>query len=211
MKRQRIAILTQAERFDQAVTEATALLKDVTQPGDVFDVRHLLSNVYSAARRFPEAEEQLELMLKMDPNDATACNDLGYIWADQGKKLKEAEELIRKALELDRKRRATTGPTVGVDAEGENAAYIDSLGWVLFRRGDFEGARRELERASAMPDGDDPVIWDHLGDVYHRLEMTERARTAWQHALGLYEQDGRRRADQRYRDLKQKLKLLEPD
>ena len=58
------------------------------------------------------------------------------------------------------------GLRTGADAEfHDNACYIDSLGWVLFRRGQVDAARKELEYATTLPDGDDPVIYDHLGDV----------------------------------------------
>jgi tetratricopeptide (TPR) repeat protein len=204
----RIRLLAQANRLPQAEAECQALLKEATQPGDALEVRYVLSSIYSIARRYAQAEEELERILKVDPNNATACNDLGYLWADQGKNLKEAEDLVRKALELDRRQKQSGPPRAGADADKDNAAYVDSLGWVLFRRGRLDAARQELERAAALPDGEDPVIWDHLGDVYYRLEMTARARETWQRALHLYEQDRRRKMDQRYKDLKHKLKLL---
>ena len=112
-------------------------------------------------------EGQLRKVLESSPHDATANNDLGYLMADRNKNLAEAERLIRKALELDKQLR---GATTAKAADEENAAYIDSLGWVLFRRGKLDEARRELERAAKLPDGeDDPVVWDHLGDVCFRL------------------------------------------
>ena len=60
------------------------------------------------------------------------------------------------------------------EEDQDTAAFVDSLGWVLFRRGEIEAARKELERATTLPDGDDPVIWDHLGDVYQRLRLMPR-------------------------------------
>jgi tetratricopeptide (TPR) repeat protein len=207
----RIRLLAQADRLRQAETECQAMLKEATQPGEALEIRYVLSNVFSTAHQYPRAEEQLEWILKVDPNNATACNDLGYLWADQGKNLKEAEDLIRKALDLDRRQKHSGPPVAGSDADRDNAAYVDSLGWVLFRRGQLDAARQELEKAAALPDGDDPVICDHLGDVYYRLEMTARARESWERALHLYEQDKRRRMDQRYKDLKHKLKLLETE
>jgi tetratricopeptide (TPR) repeat protein len=201
----RIRLLAYAERFLQAETECQALLKEATQPGDSAEIRYVLSYIYSTAHQNAKAEEQLEWILKNDPNNATACNDLGYLWADQGKNLKEAEDLVRKALDLDRQQKKSGPPGTGADADKDNAAYVDSLGWVLFRRGEVAAARQELEKAAALPEGEDPVIWDHLGDVYYRLEMTARAHEAWQRALHLYEQDKRRKMDQRYKDLQQKL------
>jgi tetratricopeptide (TPR) repeat protein len=208
-RRVRVQVLTEAERFDQAVAECQEMLREFTQPGDVRAIRYALSSVYSSARNYPRAEEQLQLILEADAADATACNDLGYIWADQGKNLEEAERLIRRALDLDRKQR-TTGTSVDSDSDRENAAYVDSLGWVLFRRGKLQEARQELEKAARLPGGaDDPVVWDHLGDVYARLNERSRARVAWQKAIEQYEVVRRRQLDERYREIKQKLKLLE--
>jgi tetratricopeptide (TPR) repeat protein len=149
------------------------------------------------------------LVLEADPNDALANNDLGYQWADRSKNLDEAEKMIRKALELDRKARGDGG-VLGPDADRDNAAYIDSLGWVLFRRGQLAAAREQLELATSLPDGaDDPTVWDHLGDVYFRQEEKAKALTAWKKALGLFD-TGRRRADDRKKDVQKKIKLLEP-
>ena len=203
---ERAQLLSQAERHQQAVAECQTLLREYNQSGDVHKIRYVLSGIYSAAHEHEKAEEQLLLILKDDPDDATANNDLGYLWADQNKKLDEAEKRIRRALELDRRQRNSL-TRVGLDSDRDNAAYVDSLGWVLFRKGDWDGARRELEKASALPNGDDdPVVWDHLGDVYFRLKETEKAGSAWRTALELYESGGRRRPDERYREIQEKLR-----
>jgi tetratricopeptide (TPR) repeat protein len=204
----RVDILRQAEQYDRAVKDCEALLKEFTRPGEIREIRHVLSNVYSSANEHAKAEEQLRLILEDDPNDATANNDLGYIMADQGKNLEEAEKLIRKAIDLDvaEKKR---GKTVGTDGDNANAAYIDSLGWVLFRLGKLDEARAELEKATALSAGeDDPTVWDHLGDVYYRLKQTKAARTAWEKAAQLYELEKRAKSDERYQEIKHKLENL---
>jgi tetratricopeptide (TPR) repeat protein len=205
-RRLRAIILAQAGRVEEAVQECQGLLKDYKRAKDVRDIRYSLSNVYTTAKRSAEAAEQLQLILEQDPNDATANNDLGYFWADEGKNLEEAEKLIRKALKLDREER-TKGKAVGPDTDHDNAAYVDSLGWVLFRLGKIAEARKELERAVTYAEGkDDPVVWDHLGDVCSRLNDAARARQCWQKAVELYDQGHRRKGDDRYKDIKQKLK-----
>jgi tetratricopeptide (TPR) repeat protein len=207
---ERAEVLSQAGKHEQATAECRALLKEYNQPGDVRTIRSVLSALYSAARQFDKAEEQLKRILDEDPNDAAANNDLGYQWADQNKNLDEAERRVRKALDLDREQRRT-GTGLGIDGDADNAAYVDSLGWVLFRRGKWEQARKELERAAALPGGaDDPVVWDHLGDVYRRLDLTTQAREAWRKAVAMYEAGHRPRNDGRYDEIKQKLRLLEP-
>jgi tetratricopeptide (TPR) repeat protein len=213
IRRLRVGILVQADRFDQAEAECKAMLKDYIQPGEVRDIRYALSSVYSSAKDYAKSEEQLRIILEADPNDATANNDLGYIMADQGKNLEEAEKLIRKAVELDLAEKKN-GAKVRTDDDpnNANAAYLDSLGWVLFRRGQLPAARDWLEKAVSLPGGsDDPTVWDHLGDVYFRMKDTTRAGTAWKKANELYEQEKRRKVDDHYKELKNKLKLLEQE
>jgi tetratricopeptide (TPR) repeat protein len=201
-------ILSQARRYDEAVQECLALLGEYKQGKDIRETRTTLSTVYSDAKKSAEAEEQLRLLLEQDPNDALVNNNLGYQWADEGKNLADAEKLIRKALELDKEER-TKGKAVGPDTDHENAAYVDSLGWVLFRRGNLADARKELEKAVTYADGkDDPVVWDHLGDVCARQDDVARARVAWRQAVELYDRGYRRKADDRYKEIKHKLELL---
>jgi tetratricopeptide (TPR) repeat protein len=208
-RRTRAWVLALAQRTDQAEAECRAMLKEFTRPDEVTEARYGLSEVYSLAKKYTQAEEQLQLILKDHPDEARAHNDLGYIWADQGKNLEEAEKLIREALDLDRQQRRKVGR---VDTDGEdNAAYLDSLGWVLFKRGRTEAAREEIEKASGLPEGaDDPVVWDHAGDIYYKLGEADRARTAWRKAVDLYDTGGRRQPDDRRNDIEHKLKLLGP-
>jgi tetratricopeptide (TPR) repeat protein len=76
--------------------------------------------------------------------------------------------------------------TKAVEVEPENEAYLDSLGWVLFRLGDYVRAVGYLEKASDREDPDG-VILDHLGDVYWKLLRHEEARQVWRRALLAFE------------------------
>ncbi len=203
----RVRILTMAERYADAETECKALLKDHSRVAEVVEVRYLLSNVYSAAKRHADAEAQLQQILKVEPDNATVNNDLGYLWADQGKNLAAAETLIRKALEADRTQRRKN-PRITADDDKDNGAYVDSLGWVLYRRGQIDEARKELERATTLGEGDDPVIYDHLGDVYQHLKMRPEANRAWQRALELYNNGIRGKDDERMRDIRRKIEQV---
>ena len=92
---------------------------------------------------------------------------MGYLWAEQGKNLERAEKMIRKALK----------------AEPDNPAYLDSLGWVLFKLDRIEEAIPPLEQATQNSFGGDATLWDHLGDVLLKAMQTEKAIEAWQTAL----------------------------
>lgn len=209
-KRIRVDALVQAGEHARALAECQEMLKEYNHGGELRDVRSSLSSVYQAMGKLEESEEQLQLILRSDPNDAGANNDLGYIWADRNKNLVEAEQMIRKALELDRQQRSS-GTSIDLDSDKDNAAYVDSLGWVLFRRGKLEEALKELEKASSLPRGeDDPVVWDHLGDVYFRLKQPQKALASWKKALSLYDLGTRRKSDGRYREIQDKIRQAIP-
>jgi tetratricopeptide (TPR) repeat protein len=206
-------ILSQAGKHEDAIAECQSLLKeynlpDKPKPEDVRSIRLTLSSVYLAAQKPDESEKELQLLLEANANDALVNNNLGYQWAERNKNLDEAEKMIRKAIELDGQERAGGGR--GFDGDPENAAYVDSLGWVLFRRGQLDAAREQLEKATALAGGaDDPTVWDHLGDVYFRLEEKGKALTAFKKSVTLFEV-GRRKDDDHKKDVEKKIKLLEP-
>lgn len=177
-----------AGRFDAAAQEGEALLQDVQAPAGQRQLRLMLGGIYAAARRPERAAQHLEAQLAISDDDHHLCNDLGYLWADQGINLPEAERLIRRAIELDRaEKRKSRGPLAKETAGRDNAAYIDSLAWVLFKRGRAKEAAALLEQALQLDDGsDDPSIWDHLGDVRAQLGDMNAAATAWTKAAELY-------------------------
>jgi Flp pilus assembly protein TadD len=82
--------------------------------------------------------------------------------------LEEAVSLINKALAL----------------EPDNGYFIDSLGWAYYQQGRYAEAVRELKRAVDRAK-EDPVIFEHLGDAYHKNGYDEDAAAAWEKALQL--------------------------
>jgi tetratricopeptide (TPR) repeat protein len=111
-------------------------------------------------------EADLEAALKLDPDNATMLNYLGYLWADRGVRLDEAEELARRALVL----------------LPDDADVLDTLGWVKFRQGAHDEAVRLLELAAELRPYD-PTINDHLGDAYWAQGRAMEARFQWKRAM----------------------------
>jgi tetratricopeptide (TPR) repeat protein len=107
--------------------------------------------------RLDEAVAQYRAAAKRWPESAMSLNALGYTLADRTDDYKEAEKLIRKALEYD----------------PDSPAIIDSLGWVLFKRGDYEAALAELERAYEKLD--DHEVAAHIVEVLVALERRDDA------------------------------------
>src|SRR5207237_5623825 len=177
------------------------------EPDEVKRIRLVLANVYADSRQFEKAEALLWAALELAPDDATVHNALGYHLADQGRKLDEAERLIRRALELDRTEKRRKKEMLA--SEEENAAFLDSLGWVLFRKGRLTEARDWLQKACALPEGGgDPVVWDHLGDVYARLGSIAEAKAAWEKARSWYAVERRSQDDARGAEVRRKLERL---
>src|SRR5947209_15528361 len=159
------------------------LKKDKEIGNEFIKEMHLrLSNVYVDVNQIDKAADHLKDVLAEDPDDPGANNDLGYIWADHDMNLDEAEKMIRKALDEDRKRRQKDPDQ---NSGADNAAYIDSLGWVLFKKKKYQEAKVPLLEAVKDKDGKHVEIYDHLGDVHMALGEKKEANAVWQEALKL--------------------------
>jgi tetratricopeptide (TPR) repeat protein len=157
------------------------------------DIRYYLSGVYIDLKQVDKAAEQLQTLLKRKPDDATYNNDLGYIWADHDMKLPEAEKLIRKALEEDRKERQKEDPKDDKD----NPAFLDSMGWVLYKQGKFKEAKEFLLKSLEQPDGQHTEIYDHLAETCLKLGEKNEALAAWKKGI---EVAGETRREQLYKE-----------
>jgi len=167
-------IYSHARQWNEAIAKFEKL-RDMSldKPRVVRLCQFSLSNIYVQMGEFRKGEEILEKVLEVDPEDTQVNNDLGYLWADQGKNLERAEKMIRKA----------------VAAEPENGAYLDSLGWVLFKLGRYEEAAGPIEQALKKNTGGDATLWDHLGDVQFKLNQVDKAVESWKKALKGLEED----------------------
>jgi Tfp pilus assembly protein PilF len=105
-------------------------------------------------------------VLRREPDNPAALNFLGYLWADHGRHLDQAVEMIARALAQD----------------PDNGAFIDSLGWAYYRQGRLAEARVQLERAARLTHGD-AVVLEHLGDVYNELRLNELAKEQYRLSL----------------------------
>lgn len=157
-----------SQDWNNAIKQMKEFIKKYPRHKDrLLQVKMMLSNVYVQQGDITKGEEVLEEMLAEDPDNPSINNDLGYLYADQGKNLEQAEKMIRIALK----------------SEPDNMAYLDSMGWVLFKLKKYEEASGYLEKASKLPGGDDSTILDHLADCYSKLNKTEEAKKLWEQAL----------------------------
>ncbi len=123
---------------------------------------------YERSKQWAKAEADLKKSLEMQPDQPDVLNYLGYSWIDQGLHLTEARKMIERAAELRPK----------------DGAIIDSLGWALYRMGEYQDAVKVLERAVELK-AEDPTINDHLGDAYFQVGRFAEAMFQWKRAMTL--------------------------
>lgn len=167
-----------AERIQVVQTEAQ-ILREARDHAEVYKV------LSQALARYPEApellydramaaeklgkidvlEKDLRKLIKLRPDHAHAYNALGYTLADRTKRLGEAIELLKKALQL----------------APNDAFVLDSMGWAQFKAGKLNEAADYLKRAYAgRPD---PEIAAHLGEVLWKQGKRDEAKQLWDAAL----------------------------
>jgi tetratricopeptide (TPR) repeat protein len=204
-------VLREGDKHDEAAKLYLDVIERVERDGRLEkedkqdfldDYRYALAGIYIDSGNVEKAAEQLKILLDREPTNPTYNNDLGYIWADKGMNLAEAEKLIRKAIEEERKLRKK----LKLDDE-ENAAYLDSLGWVLFKQGKAKEAKPHLLSAVKQKEGQSIEIYDHLADVHLALGEKDEAVAVMKKGIeiaGSTKRDVKRKAE-----VEKKLKMHE--
>jgi tetratricopeptide (TPR) repeat protein len=153
--------------------DAIAVVNDgLTVDPENADLVFELGVIYDKQGNTDGAIEQMKKVISLNPDHTDALNYLGYTYSDKGIHLEEAEQLIRRA-------RAQ---------EPDNGYIIDSLGWLYYRKGMYTEAAAYLERAVGLVP-DDPIILEHLGDVYRQLNQRDKALEFYEKALQKKEKD----------------------
>ncbi len=153
------------EKFDLARDGYSRLLE--SYPENI-DFRFNLGASYERLGEFENAETEFKLILEKTPENALVLNYLGYMYADRGINLKKALKMIKKA----------------VAHEPDNGAFLDSYAWVLYKLGRYDDALAQMEKALDS-DRNDPILFDHHGDILAALDNPGQARDSWEKALEL--------------------------
>jgi Flp pilus assembly protein TadD len=140
-------------------------------PGD-YKLTFALGALYHTLGDEQQSIATMQMLLKENPDDATVLNFIGYTYVELGVQLDDAEKLIRKALSL----------------KPDSGFILDSMGWLFYVKGNYKQSLAYLLRAvEKIPD--DPVILEHLGDVYLQLGDKEQAREMYQRSLKIKKED----------------------
>ena len=117
-------------------------------------------------QEWDKAESDFRNALTINPDQANVLNYLGYSLIDRGEKLDEAMTMIEKAVSL----------------QPESGYIVDSLAWGLFKLGQYETVIPHMEKAAELMPVD-PIVTDHLGDLYWAVGRQLEAKFQWRRAL----------------------------
>ena len=160
-----VSVYQRAKKFELAQN----VLNTATQRfSDDEQVYFMQGSLYEKQKKYNDAEKAFRKALELQKDDPAVLNYLGYMLADRGVRLDEAESLVEKAVKSD--------PT--------NGAYLDSLGWVYFKQNKFDLAEEYLKKAVIFVNSDSS-IHDHMGDLYYKTKRYEDARNEWNKAIQL--------------------------
>lgn len=159
-------VYERGRRFAEAEEALNAAEKLAGGPAENEVVWYLRGAVYERQKKIDLAEAEFKKVLETNPRNAGVLNYFGYMLAEAGVRLDEAEALVKRALE----------------EEANSGAYLDSLGWAYFKQNRLREAEEFLRRAVARSSRD-PTIREHLGDVLHKTGRVQPAVAEWEKAL----------------------------
>lgn len=165
---QLLALAGAEERLEQFADSLPLIDKALAAEPTSSDLQFRRATALERTGRFDESAAAFEGLIASEPDHAPALNYLGYMRIERGTDVEAGLVLVRRALQID----------------PNNGAYVDSLGWGLFRLGRFAEASEVLERATRLMPRDSTVL-EHLGDSLLALGAPERARDAYRRALAL--------------------------
>jgi tetratricopeptide (TPR) repeat protein len=163
-------LLRTQKRFAEAVSaydKAVSLLNKPYSRAD-WGLFYNRGIALDRAHQWARAEADFIEALRLQPEQPYVMNYLGYSWTEQDRNLARARDMIERA----------------VRQRPDDGEIIDSLGWVLYRQGDYKSAVKYLERASELQP-EDPTINGHLGDAYMAAGRKLEAQFQWRRALTL--------------------------
>jgi len=160
-------ILQQREAFEESIGFYNKAIEAISKTrANNWRIYFSRAMSYEGLENWEMAEKDLQQALKISPDQPAVLNYLGYTWIEKGLHIAEAKRMIETAAA----------------ARPDDGFIIDSLGWVYYLTGDYEGSVEVLEKAVRL-EPDDVTINTHLGDAYWQVERKIEARFQWRHAI----------------------------
>jgi len=160
-------IYYQAKNYSQA--EKYFIIALAVNP-QMFSIVHTMAIMFEDMADTARSDSLFKNLILQNNNDAIGLNDYAYIISERNNsslnELNYALELAERAIAM----------------EPDNAAFLDTIGWIYYKMGTYEKAREYLEKSLKI-NKDNPVILEHMGDIYHKLDASDQALLLYEKAL----------------------------
>jgi len=159
-------------QFTRNYSQSAAAIKKAIelQPGAEKELKAqmliLLGDTYNNLKNYTASDSCYEQAIGMEPDNASALNNYSYYLSERGERLDEAEKMSARSLKIQ--------PT--------EATFLDTYGWILYQKGDYQEAKKYIQRAIDNTTDPDGTLWEHLGDVEYKLNNRTKALDSWRKA-----------------------------
>jgi tetratricopeptide (TPR) repeat protein len=162
------SILDELRQYKEAINMLDGAIKKFPQDEQL---NFILGSLYDKVGDKTKTVEKMKFVIELNSDHVQALNYLAFTYAEMGVELEYAKDLAYKALRL----------------KPEDGYIQDTLGWIYFKRGEYNEAIKVLEVAFQLKP-DESVIADHLGDAYYQANMVDRAIKMYRKAVS-FEKD----------------------
>ncbi len=150
-------------RAIKAINRAIDAQPETNKPV-ISEMYALLADIYHITKQDDLSDQAFEKGLSIDPGNSGLLNNYSYYLSERGKKLDEAEKLSKRTLDI-----RPSYPT-----------YQDTNCRILYKKGEYEKAKTFVQKAIDLSGaGADATLYDHMGNIYYKLNNKEKAAEYW--------------------------------
>lgn len=154
---------TRVDRNEDAIVPLERAIE--INPKDI-NALSTLASTFDALKRYKESDTTFEMALRVDSLNSMVLNNYAYSLAERGEQLERAYKMSKASLSKD----------------STNTSYLDTFGWIYYKLGNYTEAERYVKMAIDAGEAS-AVVYEHLGDIYSRLNQQEKAKEYWMKAL----------------------------
>lgn len=155
--------LNQLKESDEAIKYLKKAL--IIQPDDV-NLLGTLGLIYDNEQKWPECDSVYQKALSIDSTNALVNNNYAYSLSERGIKLDTALNMVK----------------IAIKAEPTNSSYLDTMGWIYFKLGNYQKAKEYVQKAIDIG-GEESTMLEHMGDINYKLGQKGIAKKLWQKAF----------------------------
>lgn len=126
----------------------------------------LMGDTYNHLKNYENSDQAYEEVLKIEPENVFVLNNYSYYLSLRGEKLDKAEKMSLKTVQKN----------------PNNATYLDTYAWILFKQQKFQEALKVITKAFLNGGDQNAIIIEHFGDILYKTGDREKAWEMWKKA-----------------------------